>query len=224
MVYSPVNPWTFPVNPNFPWTPPSNIISNITKGNPCIITTVSSHGYADGLTVRVSFPYPYSNSFGMYQINNLSGPITVLSPTTFSLPINTINFDSFEAGSSTITNISQAANAVVTVTTPNFFMGQVVLITGVAGMTQINGAAYIVIGISGSTVTLNVDSTLFTPYSSGGLMQNTQSPQIIPIGALANASITDDFTQVNPVNPQTLQDVVIFQKPGLQAGGPCSPS
>lgn len=224
MVYSPVNPWTFPVNPNFPWLPKETFISSITKGNPCIVTTTAAHGYSDGLIVRVSFPSTGSNNFGMSAINGLSGVILVLSPTTFSVSINTLNFEPFKAGSSAVTNITQASLAVVTVTTPNFIPGQIVTLSGVGGMTQVNGVAFIVLSVSGSTVTLNADSTLFSAYSSGGVMQNTQSPQIIPIGNLADAPVADDFTQVNPVNPSTLVQVPLFQKPGLQAGGPVSPS
>jgi hypothetical protein len=98
MVYSPVNPWTFPVNPSFPWTPDARVITSITKANPCVITTTAPHGYTTGFNVRVVFPFPYSNSFGMYQINGLSGVITVLSPTSFSMPINTLGFDAFVIG------------------------------------------------------------------------------------------------------------------------------
>ncbi len=98
MVFSPVNPWTFPVNPNFPWIYDIAVISSITQGFPCIITTSTPHGYSSGFNVRVSFPFPYYNSFGMYQINGLSGLITVLSPTSFSMPINTTDFNPFVIG------------------------------------------------------------------------------------------------------------------------------
>ena len=151
MVYSPVNPWTFPINPNFPWIYDISYISAITQGNPCIVTTTSAHGYSTGFNVRVTFPFPYSNSFGMYQINGLSGVITVLSPTTFSMPINTLGFNPFVIG-----------------------------------------------------------TTL-------------EKPQIIPIGQMTNANLNNS-TQVNPVNPQQLSQVPLFQQPGLQAGGPCSTS
>ena len=114
MVYSPVNPWTFPVNPNFPWIYDSTFISSITQGNPCIVTTTAPHGYNTGFNVRVVFPFPYSNSFGMYQINTLSGVITVLSPTSFSMPINTLHFDPFVIGTTLekpqIIPIGQQAN------------------------------------------------------------------------------------------------------------------
>lgn len=224
MVYSPINPWTFPVNPNFPWLPKANTITSITQADPCVITTSSAHGYSDGLIVRVVFPRTLFNSFGMSQINARSGAILVLSPTTFSFPISTLNFDPFGAGNSAITNITQASQAVVTVSTANFVIGQTVIIYGISGMVQVNNHQYIVVAVSGSTITLGVDSTSFTAYSSGGTAKNVENPQIIPIGNLDGAPIADDFTQVNPPNPSTLEQVVIFQKKGLQAGGPCSPS
>ncbi len=98
MVYSPVNPWTFPVNPSFPWLPAANTITSISQSNPCVVTTGTNHGYIDGLVVKVFFPFPYAFRFGMIQINGLFGAITVLSPNSFSIPINTINFDPFVVG------------------------------------------------------------------------------------------------------------------------------
>lgn len=151
MVYSPVNQWTFPVNPNFPWTPDTAFISSITQANPATVTTSNPHGYSSGYTVRVFFPFPYGLSFGMYQINGQTGVINVLSPTTFSISINSTNFNPFVLG----TTLEQA--------------------------------------------------------------------QIIPIGQYTNANLNDS-TQVNPVNPNTLVNVPLFQNPGLQAAGACSTS
>lgn len=224
MVYSPENPWTFPVDTNFPWLPAESIISTISQANPCIITTTSAHGYIDGLVVQVLFPFNAYNNFGMMQINGLSGAISVLSPTSFSLPINTLAFDPFNAASSVVTNITQATQAVVTVTTQNFQPAQVVNLSGVGGMTEVNGLTFYVTAVSGFTVTLNIDSSLFGAYSGGGIMQNTQVPLVIPIGDLIGSSYLNEFHQVNPINPHLLSDVKIFQKPGLQVAGPCSPS
>jgi hypothetical protein len=101
MVYSPVNPWTFPVNPNFPWTPDSIAITAITNANPAVVTTASNHGFSSGFNVRVFYPYTTSNVFGMPQINGLQGTIAVLSPTTFSISIDTTKFDMFSIGATT---------------------------------------------------------------------------------------------------------------------------
>ena len=151
MVYSPVNPWTFPSNPNFPWLPPANTITAITRANPAVVTTGTAHGYQTGFNIRIVLPFPYALSFGMYQINEAIGTIIVLSPTTFSISIDTRNFNPFVVGTS---------------------------------------------------------------------LQNAQT---IPISQYVNGELLD-FTQVNPVNPQVLSQVPLFQSPGLQAAGPCSTS
>jgi len=151
MVYSPVNPWTFPVNPNFPWLPDVRFISSITKASAAVVTTTVPHGYSSGYNVRIVFPFPYAGSFGMYQINGQTGTINVLSPTTFSISINTLNYDAFSVG-----------------------------------------------------------TTL-------------ENAQVIPIGQFTNADLNDS-TQVNPVNPNTLAQVPLFQSPGLQAPGACNTS
>lgn len=151
MVYSPTNAWTFPVNASFPWLPAANTITSITKANPAIVTTGSDHGYSTGFNVRIVFPFPYAKSFGMIQINEQVGTITVLSSNSFSININTEGYDTFTVG-----------------------------------------------------------TTL-------------QSAQVIPIGQNTNVDL-DDATQVNPMNPATLEDVVVFQNPGLQAPGACSTS
>jgi hypothetical protein len=67
------------------------VISAITNSNPVIITTTIAHQYINGLIVRVDMP----TSLGMQQINQQSGVVTVLSATTFSLPIDTTSYDPF---------------------------------------------------------------------------------------------------------------------------------
>ena len=115
MVYSPVNEWTFPVNPNFPWLPDLRFISSISQSNPAVITTTAPHGYSSGYTVRVVFPFPYALRFGMYQINGQTGVIDVLSPTTFSISINSLGFDPFVVGTALeqaqVVPIGQYSNA-----------------------------------------------------------------------------------------------------------------
>ena len=76
-------------DPNF--HPAMRIISGITNTNPVVITTSFDHDYQTGLIVRIKI----SRGSGMQQINMMKGPITVLSPTTFSMPINAELFDVF---------------------------------------------------------------------------------------------------------------------------------
>lgn len=69
-----------------------------------------------------------------------------------------------------ITGISQAAQAVITMADHPFLVGDRVSFEGVAGMTQINGLEAIILSITTTTATVNIDSTLFSSYSSGGLI------------------------------------------------------
>ena len=73
------------------FVPSARIIQSITQANPAVVTTTQPHGYDQGLYVRIDLP----GKFGMRQLNFQVFLITVLSPTTFSIPINTTNFDAF---------------------------------------------------------------------------------------------------------------------------------
>jgi len=73
-----------------------------------------------------------------------------------------------------ITGVTQANPAVINSTT-TFVIGQSVTITGISGMTELNGNTYEVVGVSPTTVTIDVDSTLFTPYVSGGFLSSASN-------------------------------------------------
>jgi hypothetical protein len=88
----------------------------------------------------------------------------------------TLNDSNALVTAQTITGITQAANAVVTLSTVSgsnpFAIGNSIAFASVAGMTQINGVAGLVTAIGGSsgawTITTNINSTAFTAWSSGG--------------------------------------------------------
>jgi hypothetical protein len=73
-----------------------------------------------------------------------------------------------------ITAITKANPAVATVTSNNFNIGDWIYITGVVGMTQVNGRYFEVLAVSGNDVSLgyldgtNLNSTAFSTYTSGG--------------------------------------------------------
>jgi hypothetical protein len=67
------------------------LISAITNANPATITTTFDNQYKTGLIVRLDLP----PAVGMQQANGLTGTITVISPTTFTVNIDTTNFDVF---------------------------------------------------------------------------------------------------------------------------------
>ena len=70
----------------------------------------------------------------------------------------------------TITGATQASPCVLTCTN-QVSVNQLVSISGVVGMTQLNGNVYNVIARSGTTLTLGVNSSAFTAYTSGGSLQ-----------------------------------------------------
>jgi len=78
-------------------------------------------------------------------------------------------------GDKTITGITQANPAVVTATSHGYSNGDEVLISGVSGMTEVNGKRFLVADKTTNTFELqdkdgvDINSTGFTAYSSGGV-------------------------------------------------------
>lgn len=69
-----------------------------------------------------------------------------------------------------ITAITKAASAVITLGTHSLVVGQSVQISGVAGMTQINGLRALITAKDSTTITVAINSTAFTNYSSAGVV------------------------------------------------------
>ncbi len=73
-----------------------------------------------------------------------------------------------------ITGVTQANPAVVTITGHGYSNGDEVYISGVVGMTELNGKNFLVANVTANTFELqdqdgnNIDSTSYTAYSSGG--------------------------------------------------------
>ena len=78
-------------DPNPEFQPAMRVITGITNANPTSITTSFAHQYQTGLIVRIYIPLHY----GMDLLNQQYGPITVTSPTTFTMPIDTTGFAPF---------------------------------------------------------------------------------------------------------------------------------
>tara|TARA_R100000951_G_scaffold111256_1_gene110022 strand:- start:169 stop:1065 length:897 start_codon:yes stop_codon:yes gene_type:complete len=90
---------------------------------------------------------------------------------------NSTGVVTFTANSqNTITGISQAASAVITLgASHGRVVDDSVHISSVSGMTEINGLRGTVTAADATTVTVNIDSSLFTAYSSGG--ETNTAPQ-----------------------------------------------
>lgn len=79
------------------YQPAMRAILSITNAFPATITTTlngttpGNHLYISGTIVRLDIPL----GFGMQSVNQMFGPITVTSDTTFTITINTIGLDPF---------------------------------------------------------------------------------------------------------------------------------
>ena len=70
-----------------------------------------------------------------------------------------------------ITGITQAGVAVLTVGAHGFVVGDSVVVSGVLGMTQINSRRGLVTAITATAVSLAINTTAFSAYTSGGTLQ-----------------------------------------------------
>jgi len=120
---------------------------------------------------RIRKPRAGSVVAGIKAANGVVTPITAFSVS------NTTGVITLSANKQkTITGITQAASAVVTLGAAHgVVVGDSLHFSGVAGMTEINGLRGEVTGIGGTTVTVNINSTGFSAYTSGG--QSNTRPQ-----------------------------------------------
>lgn len=91
-----------------------------------------------------------------------------------------------------ITGASQANPCVLT-TSAFFAINTEVTISGVEGMTELNGNTYTILDSSSTTLTIDVDSTLFTAYESGGI-----GVQIAPVNQFAEIELHAFILEVTP--------------------------
>lgn len=73
--------------------PYRNIVDNITNANPAVVTCTEDHGYEAGIYIRLVMALD-SN---MYELNNEVYLATILTSDTFSIPVNTSSFLTFES-------------------------------------------------------------------------------------------------------------------------------
>lgn len=74
---------------------------------------------------------------------------------------------------SVISAISMASSAVITVAAgTNFAIGDAIFVNEVSGMTQINGLSGLVTNVATNNITVNINSSAFSSYTSGGFLFN----------------------------------------------------
>ncbi len=103
-----------------------------------------------------------------------------------------------------ITAVTTANPAQVTSALHALPNGAFVTITGVVGMTELNGNSYTITVVDANNFTLNVDSTAFTPYVSGGVWTTSAYS-----GTLNNHPIVRSVNN-NPMVTTTLSPTAVF--------------
>lgn len=90
-----------------------------------------------------------------------------------------------------ITGATQANPCVVTAVAHGRSNGDIVYISGVTGMTQINGLMFTVAGVTANTFQLaGVNSTGYTAYSSGGFVYGGIVPQLTTSSGSSTVTVT----------------------------------
>ena len=100
------------IDPDPKFLPARKNIASITNAYPALVTTTTDHGYTTGMIVRLVIP----PAKGMQEVNQLTGKITVTGADTFTIDIDTTNFEPFvtvpPAGISQLIDICAQVNPV----------------------------------------------------------------------------------------------------------------
>lgn len=177
-------------------------ISNITRGQTTVVETSTDHNYVIGQQVRLLVP----NRYGTYQINERSGIVfSIPASDEVTLDIDSSFMNAYIASpfQSSITGASKANPCVIT-SANSFLPGDVVTITGVNGMVELNGHNYQVLSANATSFTIQVDSTGFTTYTSsgtatvfGGILSTSQ---IMAIGDINSGIISSTGRVISSTN------------------------
>lgn len=152
---------------NEPWNTGANspLVTQVVAGNPQGIVLIKNIGTGEAPSLMIN---AISNASGLTQITSynhcVEGPNGVYVNTADYLYIQ----GALGINSATITGITLGNPTVITAIN-TFTVGQNVTFTGVGGTTQLNGNTYTVSETNGVTFTINIDSTSFGTWTSGGI-------------------------------------------------------
>ena len=146
------------------------------KGGQAIVTSL---GTPTGLTYTLS-----GSLFTVYTNTSTKAEVTFATTNTGSMLLHKSGWDTVITDiTESISAATQANPVAITTSVPHaYFTGMQVTITGVTGMTQLNGNTYFVVKTGASTFTLysdfelttTVDGTGYSTYVSGGTAVGTQ--------------------------------------------------
>lgn len=120
-----------------------------------------------------------------------------------------------------ITGASQANPCVIVVPGNSYVIGEWIFVTGIVGMTQLNGKYFRVNNVSGNNITLgdtktnaNINSLAYTPYVSGGTAARIYTIITTYVGAdLALLKFAQNVSQMILCHPNYAPRVLTFITP-----------
>ena len=115
-----------------------------------------------------------------------------------------------------ITGITQAYNGQVTATNHGLAAGDIVFLSGIGGMTQLNNlSTYVNTVIDANNFTISTNTTNYTAYTSGGTVQKVEQ-----FTDDQNGNLASNLGGTGTVNYVTGAVTTLLWKAGRVARGP----
>ena len=150
-------------NLNLGFTPDYIIVENYTNYATPANGEILKASWYDGMADAYAFIETFDNTGGAL------GTLSTLATSNGFTPYETAAGSLYTSTVKTLTDITQASSAVCTCTTHGLSVGDVVTFTQVAGMIEINRLRGTVTAVpTANTFTVDIDTTGFTAYTSGG--------------------------------------------------------
>jgi hypothetical protein len=150
-------------------------ITHVSQALLGVVTTSGAHNLVSGQSVYLT------DIAGMTPLNGTTVTVTVINAAQFSIGLTTLLYPPYTSGGRalpaalphswyrSISSITNANPGVVTTTAPHGFTGgQQLYLSGIAGMTQLNGSIVTVTPIDATRFSIDVDTRTYTAYVSGG--------------------------------------------------------
>lgn len=144
------------------------------------------------------------------------GGVVIPSPAQWSVDNSTGIVTMAANKTGTITGISQASQAVF-IANNTLAVGDTVRPSGIVGMTQMNGLRGTVVARTATQFTLDINSTSFSTYTSGGTFNTRpQAGEAVTAGfkfdlpMRFNADLSGDFSNWDTINTPSIQLIEIL--------------
>lgn len=165
------------------------VIESITNAYPAVVTTTTNHQYITGMIIRLNIP----SGYGMQQVNQQQGLITVLTDTTYSIDIDTTLMDPFLSlvnlgltnGSGNISGTLSALPPALSIGQSFYVGSNTFLVIVPSGAMYSNGSGSGTFDIStGAYAITGAPASTLAYFNQVTYPESYQSAQCTPIGVI----------------------------------------